>query len=207
MGHFLNDLCASMWFIYLNYYLIYVVGLSQGVAAAALLSGQITDGITTPIVGFSSDQFNCKPGKRNTWYYFGTLLTIPSFMCIFVKTPAFLGVGQARNLWYIVWPAIFNVGWACVQISHMSIVNQLSYSVRRRDRMVNNRNGATYVANIAVLSVALVLFITIPLPTTSFTLLCLLCIVTGSCTSLFYVAKIKENYLSEEAKILEAEYQ
>lgn len=28
IGHFNNDLCASMWFIYLNYYLLYVVGLS-----------------------------------------------------------------------------------------------------------------------------------------------------------------------------------
>ena len=27
VGHFMNDLCASMWFIYLNYYLLYVVGL------------------------------------------------------------------------------------------------------------------------------------------------------------------------------------
>ena len=25
VGHFANDLCASMWFIYLSYYLIYVV--------------------------------------------------------------------------------------------------------------------------------------------------------------------------------------
>jgi len=27
VGHFNNDLCASMWFIYLSYYLIYVVNL------------------------------------------------------------------------------------------------------------------------------------------------------------------------------------
>ena len=39
VGHFNNDLCASMWFIYLNYYLQYVVGLTPVVAGAALLSG------------------------------------------------------------------------------------------------------------------------------------------------------------------------
>ena len=27
VGHFANDLCASMWFIYLSYYLISVVKL------------------------------------------------------------------------------------------------------------------------------------------------------------------------------------
>ena len=37
--HFGNDLCASMWFVYLNYYLIYVVGLSPALTAWAMLSG------------------------------------------------------------------------------------------------------------------------------------------------------------------------
>jgi len=39
VGHFNNDLCASMWFIYLSYYLIYVVKLSSQIAALAILSG------------------------------------------------------------------------------------------------------------------------------------------------------------------------
>lgn len=39
VGHFANDLCASMWFIYLSYYLVYVVKLSENVAGLALLSG------------------------------------------------------------------------------------------------------------------------------------------------------------------------
>ena len=39
VGHFANDLCASMWFIYLSYYLIYVVDLSSNIAGLALLSG------------------------------------------------------------------------------------------------------------------------------------------------------------------------
>ena len=38
-GHILNDLCASMWFIYLSYYLLYVVGLSENTSGLALLSG------------------------------------------------------------------------------------------------------------------------------------------------------------------------
>ena len=61
-------------------------------------------------------------------------------------------------MWYITLPAIFNVGWASVQIAHMSIVNQLSYTNRLRDRMINNRNGFTYAANITVLIVAVLLF-------------------------------------------------
>ena len=39
VGHFNNDLCASMWFIYLTYFLTYVVELPSDIVALALLSG------------------------------------------------------------------------------------------------------------------------------------------------------------------------
>jgi Na+/melibiose symporter-like transporter len=195
-----------MWFIYLNYYLLYVVQLSPSATGAALLSGQVTDGITTPIVGIGSDKLNCAPGKRNTWYFFGTLLVLPSFTGIFISTPSFLSTESAKNIWYCVLPAVFNVGWASVQIAHMSVVNQLSYSQRRRDRMVNNRNGFTYVANICVLSVSLVLFIVFANGATSFTILCLMCISVGSLSSLFYTLNIKEPSLTKKALEMEAAY-
>jgi Na+/melibiose symporter-like transporter len=35
VGHLQNDLCASMWFIYLTYYLQTVVGLSPQISASA----------------------------------------------------------------------------------------------------------------------------------------------------------------------------
>jgi Na+/melibiose symporter-like transporter len=84
VGHFFNDLCASMWFIYLTYYLTYVVELPSKIVALALLSGQITDGVTTPIVGILSDKLSCSCGKRQGWFIFGTLLVIPTFTGIFV---------------------------------------------------------------------------------------------------------------------------
>lgn len=39
VGHFANDLCASMWFIYLSYYLLNVVKLSPNISGLCLLSG------------------------------------------------------------------------------------------------------------------------------------------------------------------------
>ena len=160
VGHFANDLCASMWFIYLSYYLLNVVGLSSSIAGLCLLSGQIADGITTPIVGLLSDKLDNKCGKRNIWYYMGSMLVAPSFLCIWLA-PDFFSSEGAKNAWYITWPAIFNVGWASVQIAHLSIVNQLSYSQRKRDQMVVWRNGFTYMANIFVLALSMTLFLVI----------------------------------------------
>lgn len=155
--HFGNDLCASMWFVYLNYYLLYVVQLSPTMTACALLSGQIFDGLMTPTVGMLSDKCKCPLlGRRNTWYYFGTCLVIPSFLCVFL-TPT-LNDTWCRTAWYLTFPALFNIGWAAVQISTMSIVNELTYSQEKRDFMINSRNGFTYSANIFVLALAFILF-------------------------------------------------
>ena len=88
-GHFCNDLCASMWFTYLLWFVNQVVGLNDTQSGYALLSGQLTDGITTPVVGLLSDKLNCIGGKRNFWYIFGTILVIPTFLGIFLN-PGFL---------------------------------------------------------------------------------------------------------------------
>ena len=159
VGHFNNDLCAAMWFVYLSWYVKVVVKLPPNIVALSLFSGQIADGITTPLVGILSDKFNTRCGKRMPFYIFGTFFVIPTFAGIFTYPPWIDHISvDGKNIWYCSLPALFNVGWASVQISHMSIVNQLSSSNRRRDRLVINRNGFTYAANITVLSFAYLLF-------------------------------------------------
>ena len=102
-----------MWFVYLTYYLIAVVGLSEQVSAAAVLSGQLADGIMSPLVGILADMFNSPCGKKTPWYIFGTIFTIPTFLGMFIY-PEFIFDARPdlRDAWYIVLPALFNVGWA-----------------------------------------------------------------------------------------------
>ena len=88
----------------------------------------------------------------------------------------------------------------------MAIVNSLTYSMTKRDRMVTNRNALTYAANITVLSLSLVLFLLIPSSTTCFTVLWLICLGGGMITTLFYTSQINEKYLVREASRLEQIY-
>ena len=39
VGHFNNDLCAAMWFVYLSWYVADVVGLDSTITGLCLLSG------------------------------------------------------------------------------------------------------------------------------------------------------------------------
>lgn len=45
--------------------------LSEAKAGFAVLSGQIADGIATQLVGYLSDKYNPKIGKRAIWYIIG----------------------------------------------------------------------------------------------------------------------------------------
>ncbi len=63
VGHLSNDLCAAAWFTYVLYYLQDVVKLGQTNSGFAMLSGQIADGITTPIVGLFSDKCRTSIGS------------------------------------------------------------------------------------------------------------------------------------------------
>ena len=55
-----------------------------------MLSGQIADALTTPLVGLLSDKTETRIGKRMPWYIFGTILVIPTFLGIFIY-PGFEG--------------------------------------------------------------------------------------------------------------------
>jgi len=87
----------------------------------------LADGIATPTVGYFSDKFNTRLGKRTPWYIFGTLLVLPTFFCTFGKCyfcawkypdveiedyktvcPGLLA------FYYVLFPSLFNVGWAAV---------------------------------------------------------------------------------------------
>jgi len=103
---------------------------------------------------------------------------------------------SARNAWYITLPAIFNVGWASVQIAHLSIAAQLSYGQRRRDNLVNTRNGFTYIANIVILVFALTLFLFVSNQRLQFRVMAITAMAVGAVTSMFYVCTINEPKLS-----------
>ncbi|KAM3865912.1 major facilitator superfamily domain-containing protein 12-like [Diretmus argenteus] len=162
VGHFLNDLCASMWFTYLLVFYHSVLGLKNTNAGVLLLVGQIADGICTPLIGYESDRTpGCgNYGKRKTWHLVGTVSVLLSFAFIFNQC---LGCDSRTPQWasliyFIPFIIIFQFGWAATQISHLSLIPELVTCQHAKVELTAYRYSFTVVANITVYGVAYLLF-------------------------------------------------
>ena len=54
------------------------------------------------------------PKNFNFWYYFGFSFVNIAFLSIFTDPPFLPSGSTAQKIWYVVMPAVFNVGWASV---------------------------------------------------------------------------------------------
>uniref|UniRef100_A0A915DAL7 Uncharacterized protein n=1 Tax=Ditylenchus dipsaci TaxID=166011 RepID=A0A915DAL7_9BILA len=153
IGHFYNDLCASMWFTYLMIFMEKVVMMRSYHAGFLMMIGQVTDGLSTPLVGLLSDTSFLpnwiiqKLGKRKAWHVIGTFCVTLSFPFIFGK--CFWCHKDTSDwykiAWYIPFIMLFQFGWACVQISHLSLIPELSKSDSKRMSMNSFRYEAATV--------------------------------------------------------------
>ncbi|XP_060890125.1 major facilitator superfamily domain containing 12b isoform X1 [Labrus mixtus] len=161
MGHFQNDLCASMWFTYLLVYLHNVLGFQSTYAGVLLLIGQIADGLCTPLVGYESDKtLSGICGKRKSWHLLGTVCVIISFPFIFNPCLACTDSSPqwAQIVYFSPFIIIFQFGWAATQISHLSLIPELVTRESERVELTAYRYAFTVVANITVFTVAWLLF-------------------------------------------------
>ncbi|GMT35144.1 hypothetical protein PFISCL1PPCAC_26441 [Pristionchus fissidentatus] len=163
-GHFYNDLCASMWFTYLMIFLEKVIKLQAARAGFLMLIGQVVDAISTPIIGIASDsdalpKWFTRIGRRISWHAIGTILVTLSFPFIF--NTCLLCDETTNEWWHVAWfipfIALFQFGWASVQISHLALIPDLSHVDSTRRTMNSLRYGGTVLANLAVFGLLLYL--------------------------------------------------
>ncbi|KAM6989342.1 major facilitator superfamily domain-containing protein 12-like [Tautogolabrus adspersus] len=162
LGHFLNDLCASMWFTYLLVFYHAVLGFQNSYAGVLLLVGQVADAICTPLVGYESDRTpGCgNYGKRKTWHLVGTLSVMLSFAFIFNQC---LGCDSLTPQWvsltyFVPFIIVFQFGWAATQISHLSLIPELVTCEHAKVELTAYRYAFTVIANITVYALAYLLF-------------------------------------------------
>ncbi|KAG0612252.1 hypothetical protein M758_6G013500 [Ceratodon purpureus] len=199
-GHMLNDLTAACWFTYLLIFLT-DIGLSPREAATVMLSGQVADAIATIIVGQMIDTF----GHFKLWHGGGSLLVAVSFSSVFGGCMACALLGNnyavAHTIGYSAFAAIFNLGWAATQVSHMSLVNCITSNQSSQVSLNSCRNAFTMIANLGLYVIAYAVFRILPSKQicdveTQFKWIAGTAIVVGCCFVLVFLIGVKEPVLS-----------
>ncbi|KAM3967656.1 major facilitator superfamily domain-containing protein 12 [Aphomia sociella] len=155
IGHILNDVCASLWFTYLLVFIHLVLEFSASQAGNLMLIGQVVDALATPFVGYHSDHtdnsLSAKYGRRKLWHLFGTACTLASFPFIFSQC---IGCSMthkwAQMFYFSSFIIIFQIGWAAVQISHLSLIPELADDEHTRTHLTAVRYGFTVFSNLFV---------------------------------------------------------
>ncbi|KAF6155263.1 hypothetical protein GIB67_019789, partial [Kingdonia uniflora] len=157
VGHMLNDITSACWFTYLLVFLT-DIGLSARDAAIVMLSGQVADALATIFAGELIDRF----GHFKVWHGAGSVLVTVSFSSVFggCLPCKIFGTNSSavQTVGYSVFAAIFNIGWAATQVSHMCMVNCITLNSTSRVVLASCRNAFTMVANLSLYAVALVVF-------------------------------------------------
>ncbi|KAJ8304360.1 hypothetical protein KUTeg_017943 [Tegillarca granosa] len=135
IGHCLNDLTGALWFSYLITYFHEVKHFDDLLAGYLMLIGQVADAVFTPLIGHTSDKYDgCCFGKRKSWYMIGVCCIIISFPFIFIECLHCSEVPDwAQFIFYVPLVILFQFGWAAVQISHLSLIPEMTQCLTERD--------------------------------------------------------------------------
>ncbi|GLH01281.1 Major facilitator superfamily domain-containing protein 12 [Gryllus bimaculatus] len=212
IGHVLNDVCASMWFTYLLVYFHFVLQFDSILSGIVLLVGQVADALATPFVGIQSDITDgfwlCKYGRRKSWHLVGTLCVLGSFPFIFSSCIHCENSDHwAQLIYYSSFVIIFQFGWASVQISHLSLIPDLTPCEHERTSLTAIRYSFTVISNIFVYVITWsVLHMTDDSNAQigskdghKFQMIVLICIGVGAVTSFVFHLFVKEQNLYNSA--------
>ena len=123
-----------------------MLGISSANSALLMLIGQFADGISTTLLGLVADKLGNikilrspspimriinltvlrrKYGKRKSLHVVGSVCVFLSFPFVFLPSPSGLPP-STQMLYYSVFIVVFQFGWACVQISHLALITDLT---------------------------------------------------------------------------------
>ena len=120
--------------------------MSSNKGASLLAIAQLSDGLSTPLVGYLSDYYNKGLGKypkRKSWHLAGTIINIITPYLLF-REPYFKDMwiddenpsNVDRYFWYYLpWVVFFPMSYAMIQVNHFALIPELSPDTKIRNSL------------------------------------------------------------------------
>lgn len=133
--------------VYLPPFYASELGLSLSMVGLAFTISRIWDTVTDPVLGFVSDRFPSRWGRRRHWLVLSVPIMLLSIFMIFMPP-----VSQASFSYLLGWMIFMYIGWTMLTISHMSWGAELSPDYDERSRIQGYREAALILGMLFVLT-------------------------------------------------------
>ena len=155
-------------------------------------------------MGYFSDTLETSWGKRIPVYLVSLILLVPPFLFIFWPAPFAVGYDYNNPIpnseYFFILPSIMLIGQGGMQLTHLSIMNSITYDQRHRDKLINYRNSCAYAAGIFVPAVSFISFSNVKEEFDQYFWIALTCCIVGVPSAVFFIYQIDEPKLVAESR-------
>lgn len=123
------------------------LGLGLTATGLALFAARAIDVFSDPLVGFASDRFATRWGRRKPWILAGAVLAGIGVVRLF-QPPADLSV-----TYLLIWVVVLYVGWTMLAVPYTAWGAEISDDYDARSRITGGREGAMLIGIVAAASV------------------------------------------------------
>jgi Na+/melibiose symporter-like transporter len=132
-------------YIYLPTFYAQNVGLSVSLVGLILFFARLTDVVTDPLIGFYSDRYGTKYGKRKPFMLLGSFLLAISFYAL-IHPPEHL-----VEIWLLIFSMLIYLGWSIVSIPYLAWSAEMTSDYHEKTRLSAARELFTIIGVLAAL--------------------------------------------------------
>ncbi|MCU0571881.1 MAG: MFS transporter [Syntrophobacteraceae bacterium] len=136
-------------YVYIPKFYTDVVGVSLGTIGFLIFSVRIFDAFSDPVLGFLSDRWRTRWGRRRPLIALGSLALSVSILFLF-NPPAGPGTGGAA--WFGIWIFLLFLFWTVVQVPYEALGPEITSSFDERTGLFSYRDGALILGTLVAAS-------------------------------------------------------
>lgn len=140
---------------YFAIFLTDVVGVSPGIAAAAIFAGRSWDTINDPLIGHFSDRTRTRWGRRRPFLLFGCLPFALAFMLLWLRPPWENPVALA--VYYAVAYVLFDTAATFVYMPYFALTPELTSDYDERTALTSYRMFFSILGGLVAFTLPLVI--------------------------------------------------